>query len=259
MKISVEKSCSVVFSRYKKESDNLNLKIYENRIMSQKEIKLKGYKLCIIPEEAKTISIGQKRKRGRPKKQKAALFYPNDCDLSSSENESNPEQAVVKQQSPSDSVIEATVQATVDLPRKRGRPKKSTTQGKESKLISPLLVIFVILKKFNLSPPKNISQRFATIADTALITLTAPLDNASKSFKILKHKKNPCSNSSCSHLCLLKSDTDYECSCPDDGKFLDGEASTCDSAASLITIPIVVIAILIISLFGLYSYKKKSE
>ncbi|RNA38927.1 hypothetical protein BpHYR1_036164 [Brachionus plicatilis] len=31
MKISVEKSCSVVFSRYKKESDNLNLKIYGNR------------------------------------------------------------------------------------------------------------------------------------------------------------------------------------------------------------------------------------
>ncbi|RNA22802.1 low-density lipo receptor-related 2, partial [Brachionus plicatilis] len=134
------------------------------------------------------------------------------------------------------------------------------------------------------------------------------------SFKIPKHKKNPCSNSSCSHLCLLKSDTDYECSCPDDGKFLDGEVSTCDSAleevresplackclncwcwynnhgvhqkclpgwkgdlcdvnseqaskaivdkvktASLITIPIVVIAILVISLFGLYSYKKKSE
>ncbi|RNA41138.1 hypothetical protein BpHYR1_020320, partial [Brachionus plicatilis] len=39
MKISVEKSCSVVFSRYKKESDNLNLKIYGNRIASQKEIK----------------------------------------------------------------------------------------------------------------------------------------------------------------------------------------------------------------------------
>ncbi|RNA21612.1 hypothetical protein BpHYR1_030075 [Brachionus plicatilis] len=32
MKISVEKSCSVVFSKYKKESDNLNLKIYGNRI-----------------------------------------------------------------------------------------------------------------------------------------------------------------------------------------------------------------------------------
>ncbi|RNA27073.1 hypothetical protein BpHYR1_012386 [Brachionus plicatilis] len=31
MKISVEKPCSVVFSRYKKESDNLNLKIYGNR------------------------------------------------------------------------------------------------------------------------------------------------------------------------------------------------------------------------------------
>ncbi|RNA04063.1 hypothetical protein BpHYR1_030150, partial [Brachionus plicatilis] len=36
---------------------------------------LKGYKLCIIPEEAKTISIGQKRKKGGPKKQKAALLY----------------------------------------------------------------------------------------------------------------------------------------------------------------------------------------
>ncbi|RMZ99515.1 hypothetical protein BpHYR1_007295 [Brachionus plicatilis] len=39
MKISVEKSCSVVFPRYKKKSDNLNLKIYGNRIVSQKEIK----------------------------------------------------------------------------------------------------------------------------------------------------------------------------------------------------------------------------
>ncbi|RNA10257.1 hypothetical protein BpHYR1_002388 [Brachionus plicatilis] len=57
MKISVEKLCSVVFSRYKKESDNLNLKIYGNRIVSQKEIKFLGYKLCIILEEAKTISV----------------------------------------------------------------------------------------------------------------------------------------------------------------------------------------------------------
>ncbi|RNA09716.1 RNA-directed DNA polymerase from mobile element jockey-like [Brachionus plicatilis] len=44
MKISVEKSCSVVFSWYKKESDNLNLKIYCNRIVSQKEIKFLGIK-----------------------------------------------------------------------------------------------------------------------------------------------------------------------------------------------------------------------
>ncbi|RNA13357.1 RNA-directed DNA polymerase from mobile element jockey-like, partial [Brachionus plicatilis] len=43
MKITVEKSCSV-FSRYKKESDNLNLKIYGNRIVSQKEIKFLGIK-----------------------------------------------------------------------------------------------------------------------------------------------------------------------------------------------------------------------
>ncbi|RNA30897.1 hypothetical protein BpHYR1_015579 [Brachionus plicatilis] len=47
MKISVEKSCSVVFSRYKKESDNLNLKIYGNRIVSQKEIKFLGIKFDI--------------------------------------------------------------------------------------------------------------------------------------------------------------------------------------------------------------------
>ncbi|RNA30004.1 hypothetical protein BpHYR1_010287 [Brachionus plicatilis] len=82
-------------------------------------------------------------KRGRPKKQKAAQFYQNDCDLSSSENESNPEQAVVEQEPPSDSVIakeyvteasvQVTVETTVDLPRKRGRPKKSTTQGKKTK------------------------------------------------------------------------------------------------------------------------------
>ncbi|RNA16257.1 hypothetical protein BpHYR1_007871, partial [Brachionus plicatilis] len=61
--------------------------------------------------------------------------------MSSSENESNPEQAVVEQEPLSDSVIEkeyvaeatvqTTVKATVDLPRKRGRQKKSTTQGKE--------------------------------------------------------------------------------------------------------------------------------
>ncbi|RMZ97497.1 hypothetical protein BpHYR1_026948 [Brachionus plicatilis] len=44
MKISVEKSGSVDFSRYKKESDILNLKNYGNRIVSQKEIKFLGIK-----------------------------------------------------------------------------------------------------------------------------------------------------------------------------------------------------------------------
>ncbi|RNA26342.1 Pol, partial [Brachionus plicatilis] len=44
IKTSVEKSCSVVFSKNKKESDNLNLKIYGNRIVSQKEIKFLGIK-----------------------------------------------------------------------------------------------------------------------------------------------------------------------------------------------------------------------
>ncbi|RNA21818.1 hypothetical protein BpHYR1_040460 [Brachionus plicatilis] len=41
--MSIEKSCSGVFSKYKKESDNLNLKIYGNRIKSQKEIKFLDY------------------------------------------------------------------------------------------------------------------------------------------------------------------------------------------------------------------------
>ncbi|RNA09552.1 hypothetical protein BpHYR1_050544, partial [Brachionus plicatilis] len=85
--------------------------------------------------EAKTISIGQKRKRGRSKKQKAALFYQNDCNLNYLDNESVLEQAAVEQEPSKESicvekvfVAEATV-VDVDLPRKQGRPKKSTTQS----------------------------------------------------------------------------------------------------------------------------------
>ena len=52
-------------------------------------------------------------------------------------------------------------------------------------------------------------------------------------FKIPINDKNPCSKSSCSHLCLLKSETEYECSCPDDGKFIDGEVSSCDAGNHL--------------------------
>ncbi|RNA16692.1 hypothetical protein BpHYR1_051610 [Brachionus plicatilis] len=80
------------------------------------------------------LALHTKRKRGRPKKQKVALFYQNDCNLNSSDNESNLEQAAVEQVPPIESivvekayVVEATV-VDVDLPRKRGRPKKSTTQ-----------------------------------------------------------------------------------------------------------------------------------
>lgn len=49
------------------------------------------------------------------------------------------------------------------------------------------------------------------------------------SFKIPQNKKNPCSNSSCSHLCLLKNENEFECSCPDNSRFLDGKISTCDA------------------------------
>ena len=38
------------------------------------------YKLIDIPQEAKNIQIGQKRRKGRPKKQKKALFYQNDIE-----------------------------------------------------------------------------------------------------------------------------------------------------------------------------------
>ncbi|RMZ96669.1 hypothetical protein BpHYR1_030905, partial [Brachionus plicatilis] len=97
------------------------------------------YKLCILLEEVKTISFGQIRKRGRPKKQKAALFYQNDCNLKSSENESDLKQAAVEQEPPDESIVvekacvaEATV-VDVNLPRKRERLKKSTTQMKKPK------------------------------------------------------------------------------------------------------------------------------
>ncbi|RNA15285.1 hypothetical protein BpHYR1_007005 [Brachionus plicatilis] len=69
--------------------------------------------ICLI------IQYNTKLKRGRPRKQKAALFYQNDCDLNSSENESDLEQAVVEQELPSNSVIEkayvaeATVEAII--------------------------------------------------------------------------------------------------------------------------------------------------
>ncbi|RNA25422.1 Sodium-coupled monocarboxylate transporter 1 [Brachionus plicatilis] len=55
MKISVEKSCSVVFSRYKKESDNLSLKIYGNRIVSQKEIKFLDIVKQKMGSQSKTL------------------------------------------------------------------------------------------------------------------------------------------------------------------------------------------------------------
>ncbi|CAF0958417.1 unnamed protein product, partial [Brachionus calyciflorus] len=49
------------------------------------------------------------------------------------------------------------------------------------------------------------------------------------SFKLPKQPLNPCANSPCSHLCLIKSDTEYECTCPDDSTFLEGDLSTCDA------------------------------
>lgn len=41
--------------------------------------------------------------------------------------------------------------------------------------------------------------------------------------------KNPCVDSGCSHLCLIKPDDDYECKCPENSNFIEGEIRTCDA------------------------------
>ena len=40
---------------------------------------------------------------------------------------------------------------------------------------------------------------------------------------------NPCENSGCSHLCLLKPNNDFECACPDNSQFLESDIKTCDA------------------------------
>ena len=49
------------------------------------------------------------------------------------------------------------------------------------------------------------------------------------SFKSPNSLKDPCLNSPCSHLCLLKPDNEFECACPDNSDFLESEISTCDA------------------------------
>ena len=47
---------------------------------------------------------------------------------------------------------------------------------------------------------------------------------------------NPCLNSNCSHLCLLKQNNDYECACPENTNFLESDIFTCDAGNSKINI-----------------------
>jgi low density lipoprotein-related protein 2 len=55
-------------------------------------------------------------------------------------------------------------------------------------------------------------------------------DNNNNNNKTLfKIVVNPCLNANCSHLCLLKPDQDFECSCPQDSNFLNNDLFTCDS------------------------------
>ncbi|RNA41469.1 hypothetical protein BpHYR1_010467 [Brachionus plicatilis] len=97
-----------------------------------------------------------KAQKSKTKKQKAALFYQNDCNLDSSDNNSDLEQAAVEQEPPNESIVvekayvaEATV-FYVDLPRKRGRPKKSTTQSppKNLRLVKIQLICALTKYKF---------------------------------------------------------------------------------------------------------------
>jgi hypothetical protein len=56
------------------------------------------------------------------------------------------------------------------------------------------------------------------------------------SYKIPTSTNNPCSNgtSSCSHLCLLKPNNDFECVCPDNSKLVESDLFTCDAGKSII-------------------------
>lgn len=66
------------------------------------------------------------------------------------------------------------------------------------------------------------------------MTLVQNLDLAEdiKVFNSLKYTNdvaNPCENSNCSHLCLLKPNNDYECACPDNTYFVNNDMRTCDA------------------------------
>ena len=47
--------------------------------------------------------------------------------------------------------------------------------------------------------------------------------------KMPRLSHNSCLNATCSHLCLIKPNNNYECSCPDNSKFLENYLYTCDS------------------------------
>lgn len=47
--------------------------------------------------------------------------------------------------------------------------------------------------------------------------------------KMPKITSNPCANATCSHLCLIKPNNQYECACPDNTRFLENDLFTCDS------------------------------
>ena len=90
------------------------------------------YKLIEIPESAKIIPIGEKRKRGRPKKTKAALFYqddvgknvePDDQDVQDSDEE-NVESIQEELQSQPLEQIQAQDPIQEQPKRKPGRPAK---------------------------------------------------------------------------------------------------------------------------------------
>ena len=53
---------------------------------------------------------------------------------------------------------------------------------------------------------------------------------------VLLKAHNPCSNGSCSHLCLLKPNGDFECACPEGSKFLEDDLFNCDAGNFIFSI-----------------------
>ena len=57
----------------------------------------------------------------------------------------------------------------------------------------------------------------------------SPTEKKTSNFNFNLKVPNPCSNDSCSHLCLLKPNNDFECACPDNTNFIESNLFTCNA------------------------------
>ena len=47
--------------------------------------------------------------------------------------------------------------------------------------------------------------------------------------KVPADTRNPCAGASCSHLCLIKPNSEFECACPLNSNLLEGDLFSCDA------------------------------